>query len=130
VRELIGGALNAYETARDIGEYQGSKYTGRTVALIDERTRGFGEEAALAFEGVAGTQFVGSPSTGASGAVSHLVAPGNIPIRFTGVEVLHADGRQLASAGIEPQVRVQPTIRGLAQGHDEVLEAAIALINQ
>jgi hypothetical protein len=130
VRELIGGALHAYETAQDIGAFQGSKYTGRTIALIDQRTRGYGEEAALAFEALAATQFVGSPSSGASGAVSHLVAPGNIPLRFTGVEVLHADGRQFVATGIEPHLQVQPTIAGLSQGRDEVLDAAIALLNQ
>ena len=40
----------------------------------------------------------------------------------------HADGRQLQRLGIQPHVRVEPTIAGVRAGRDEVLEAAVAFL--
>lgn len=47
------------------------------------------------------------------------VSPGG-PARLGAVR--HADGRQLQRVGIQPHVRVSPTIAGLCAGRDEVLE--------
>jgi len=55
--------------------------------------------------------------------------PGGINVNFTGHDVRHADGRQLQRVGIQPDIRVEPTIAGIAAGKDEVLEAAIKFLN-
>jgi C-terminal processing protease CtpA/Prc len=55
-----------------------------------------------------------------------MVLPGNLAVSFTGHDVRHADGRQLQRIGIQPNVRVAPTIKGVAAGRDEVLEAAVS----
>jgi hypothetical protein len=69
-----------------------------------------------------------NPSPGANGDVTNLVLPGNITVNFTGQSVRHADGRQLQRVGIQPTIRVEPTIRGLLEGRDEVLETAIKFL--
>jgi len=55
--------------------------------------------------------------------------PGGITITFSGHDVRHADGRQLQRKGIQPDIRVEPTIEGLVAGKDEVLEAAITFLS-
>jgi len=50
-------------------------------------------------------------------------------VRFSGHDVRHADGRQLQRVGIQPDIRVEPTIAGLQAGKDEVLDRAIAYVN-
>jgi C-terminal processing protease CtpA/Prc len=55
--------------------------------------------------------------------------PGGIRIRFSGHDVRHADGRQLQRVGIQPDIRVEPTIAGIVAGQDEVLAAAIKFLN-
>jgi hypothetical protein len=42
--------------------------------------------------------------------------------------VRHADGRQLQRTGLQPDVEVRPTIAGIREGKDEVLEKALAYI--
>jgi len=54
-----------------------------------------------------------------------MVLPGNLIVSFTGHNIRHADGRQLQRIGIQPTIRVAPTIRGVAAGRDEILEAAV-----
>ncbi|HET9250479.1 MAG TPA: hypothetical protein VFP58_00010 [Candidatus Eisenbacteria bacterium] len=55
-------------------------------------------------------------------------SPPGVMVTFTGHDVRHADGRQLQRIGIQPDVRVRPTIAGLRAGGDEVLERALQLI--
>ncbi len=100
------------------------KYTGRTVLLVDERTISQAEHTGLFFEAANGSTMVGSPSMGANGDVTVFAIPGGITISFTGHDVRHADGRQLQRVGLQPQLRITPTIAGIRARRDEVLEAA------
>jgi len=101
------------------------KYTGRTVMLIDDRAISQSEHSGLFFEAANGTTFIGSNSAGTNGDVTSLVLPGAIRINFTGHDVRHADGAQLQRIGLVPAVRVEPTIKGIREGKDEVLDRAI-----
>lgn len=100
------------------------KYTGRTVLLVDERTISQAEHTGLFFEAANGTPVIGSPSMGANGDITTFLIPGGMPLTFTGHDVRHADGRQLQRLGLQPQLRISPTIAGIRAGRDEVLEAA------
>jgi C-terminal processing protease CtpA/Prc len=105
-------------------------YKGQTVMLIDERAISQAEHTGLFFEAAAGTRFVGSPSAGANGDVTNLSLPGGLIVNFTGHDVRHADGRQLQRVGLVPDVPVRPTLAGLRQGKDEVLERALDLLKK
>lgn len=105
-------------------------YRGRTLALIDERGISQSEHTCLTLESLAGTKFVGSPTAGANGNITHLVVPGGIYVTFTGMDVRHADGRQLQRIGIVPDYPVARTVSALAAGRDEVLEKAIAVMRE
>lgn len=127
IPELIGGAFDSDELVH-IGTRPFPSYPGRAIALIDERTQSEGEQTALAFDALADAELVGSSSAGANGNVTSLVVPGNILVHFTGMGVRFADGRQLQRVGVQPHHRVERTIRGLAEGRDEVLEKAIDVL--
>jgi len=104
-------------------------YKGRTVMLIDERAMSQAEWTGLVFEAASGTKFIGSNSAGAVGDRATVVLPGGINVTFTGHDVRHIDGRQVQRIGLVPDVAVRPTIAGIRQGRDEVLERAIAYVN-
>ncbi|HKS21575.1 MAG TPA: S41 family peptidase [Thermoanaerobaculia bacterium] len=104
-------------------------YTGKVVVLIDSRAISQAEHSCLFFEQAAGATFVGSPTAGANGDVTNFWLPGGLLVRFSGHDVRHADGRQLQRVGIQPDIKVEPTIAGLQAGKDEVLERAIAYVN-
>ena len=104
-------------------------YQGRTVMLIDDRAISQAEHTGLFFEAANGTKFIGSNTAGANGDVTNFTLPGGFSVAFTGHDVRHADGRQLQRIGLMPDVRVEPTIKGIREGKDEVLARAIAYIN-
>jgi hypothetical protein len=105
-------------------------YTGRVVMLINEYAQSQSEHTALAFEAMTDVTFIGTPTAGANGDVTRVTLPGGITASFSGHSVRHADGRQLQRVGIQPHVRVEPTVRGIAEGRDEVLEAAVEYLRQ
>ena len=101
------------------------RYKGRIVVLINEEAISQAEHTCLFLEAAAGATFVGTPTNGANGDVTATVLPGGITVNFTGHDVRHADGRELQRVGIQPDVRVAPTVAGLRAGRDEVLEKAV-----
>jgi len=104
------------------------KYHGKVVVLINEDAISQSEHTCLFLEATAHAKFIGSPTTGANGDVTVTVLPGDITVSFTGQGVRHADGRQLQRVGIQPDIRVDPTIKGVREGRDEILERAIVYL--
>jgi len=88
------------------------------------------EHTGLFFEAANGTKFVGSHTAGANGDQTSFCVPGGITIMFTGQAVRHADGRQLQRIGLVPDVEIRPTIEGIQNGKDEVLEGAIQYLQR
>jgi C-terminal processing protease CtpA/Prc len=106
------------------------RYQGKTIMLIDERAQSQAEGTGLFFEAANNTTFVGSHTSGANGDVTNLVLPGGVTVYFTGMSVRHADGRQLQRVGLVPDIEVRPTVKGIQEGRDEVLESAVAYLHR
>ncbi len=51
-------------------------------------------------------------------------------LNFSGHDVRHADGSQLQRRGIQPNLVAEATIAGIRAGRDEVLERAVAYLEQ
>jgi len=101
-------------------------FHGRLVILVDEATQSAAEYTAMAFRVAPGAIVVGSTTAGADGNVSILPLPGGLRVMFTGLGVYYPDGRPTQQIGIVPDLVVLPTIRGLRDGRDEVLEAGVS----
>jgi len=74
--------------------------------------------------------FIGTSTAGANGDITYMILPGNLLVSFTGHNVRHADGRQPQRVGIQPTIRVAPTIRGTIDKRDEILERAISFLKE
>jgi C-terminal processing protease CtpA/Prc len=118
----------SYSFAQRIPERQGDVYKGKVVVLINEDAISQAEHTCLFFEAATNVTFIGTPTAGANGDVTTMVLPGNLGVSFSGHNVRHADGRQLQRVGIQPTIRVEPTIRGLVEGRDEILDAAVKFL--
>ena len=119
-----------YSFAQRIPERQGDVYKGKVVVLINEDAISQAEHTCLFFEAATDVTFIGTPTAGANGDVTQMVLPGNLIVSFSGHNVRHADGRQLQRVGIQPTIRVEPTIRGLVEGRDEILDAAVKFLQK
>jgi C-terminal processing protease CtpA/Prc len=125
-RNLVTGASTGetLQFVQDLPLAEGPIYRGKTVMLIDERAISQSEHTGLFFEAANGTEFIGTPTSGANGDVTYFPVPGGITVRFAAHDVRHADGRQLQRIGLVPDVLVAPTLQGIRDGRDEVLERA------
>ena len=119
-----------YFFAQPLPEPRSWTYRGKVVMLLDERAISQSEHTALFLEQAAGVTFIGSPTAGANGDVTNFSLPGGAWVSFTGHDVRHADGRQLQRVGIVPDVPVAPTLRGLREGRDEVLDRALGWLDE
>jgi C-terminal processing protease CtpA/Prc len=106
------------------------RYNGKVVVLINEEAISQAEHTCLYLEAATNVTFIGTPTNGANGDVTTTILPGGITVNFTGHDVRHGDGRQLQRVGIQPDIRVEPTIAGIRSGRDEVLESAIAFLKK
>ncbi len=129
IRRLTPASIDATETAYSEFIHQafgrGERYSGHLVMLIDERAVSQSEHTGLFLAASGATTFVGSPTAGANGDITSVLLPGGIEAYFTGQEVRWPDGRQLQRVGLQPHVRVLPTIKGTRSGKDEVLDRAV-----
>ena len=108
----------------------GERYAGRIAVLVDGSSQSAAEHICVLIESVADVAFVGSRTSGANGGVTRTILPGGIVVNFTGQSVRRADGSRLQRVGIVPQVEAEPTVRGIREGRDEVLERAIGFLDR
>lgn len=105
-------------------------YKGKVVVLVNETTQGAGEYHAMALRVVPRVTFIGSTTAGANGNLSDIYLPGAIRTMISGVGIYFPDGKETQRAGIQPDAVVLPTIKGIAEGRDELLETAIQLVGK
>jgi C-terminal processing protease CtpA/Prc len=113
VNDLKPGIFNDMKTKKDF-------YTGMIVGLIHENTQSHGEVTAD-WIGLCGT-LVGNHTAGANGDRVSFFVPGQIMLSFTG------GSTYMQGKGIQPDILITPTIKGIQQGKDEILERAIKFI--
>ena len=105
-------------------------FQGKLVVIVNEVSISQSEYTAMAFRAGDNTTIIGSTTAGADGNVSAIVLPGGLRTSISGIGVYYPNGTQTQRFGIVPDVRVEPTINGIKQGRDELLEKAIEIINK
>ncbi|MCQ4142415.1 S41 family peptidase [Chryseobacterium sp. EO14] len=103
-------------------------YEGKIAILINETTQSSAEYHTMAFRTAPNAKVFGSTTAGADGNVSDIKLPGNISTMISGIGIYYPDGRETQRIGIVPDVEVKPTIDGIKNNKDEVLEKSIEWI--
>ena len=98
--------------------------------ITDGRAISYAESCMGIVEHYKLAEIVGSTTAGTNGNVNPLQLPGGYQISWTGMKVLKHDGSQHHGIGIRPTIPVARTRAGVAAGHDELLERAIAAVKQ
>lgn len=114
--------------ALKVGSNSKKSYKGKLVLLVNENTQSSGEFHTMAFQQAPGAVVMGSTTAGADGNVSGFVLPGGIATMFSGISILYPDGKESQRVGIVPDIVVHPSLQGIAEGRDELLEKAIERI--
>ena len=100
-------------------------YEGKVVILVDEATISQAEYTAMAFRVAPDAVVVGSTTRAADGNVSTFALPGGLRTSISGLGVFYPDRRPTQRVGIVPDVYSAPTVEGVREGRDEVLEQAL-----
>lgn len=108
--------------------YKEPKYQGKVFILVDEETQSLAEFTTMVFKAGTNVTVLGSPTAGADGDITTIYLPGGLGINFTSIGVYYPDGSQTQRIGIIPDIIVRPTVEGIRQGRDELLEKAIEMI--
>ncbi|MCD6011668.1 MAG: hypothetical protein K0Q79_1530 [Flavipsychrobacter sp.] len=113
--------------ATTYGDKKEAPYKGKIIVLINEQTQSRAEWTTMALRALPNSICIGSQTAGADGNVSRITLPGNYQVWMTGLGVYYPDGRETQRIGIKPDVYVEPTVDGMRQNKDEVLERAIMI---
>lgn len=95
------------------------------VFLIDARAVSAAEHQLSVFKCAGIGTFVGAPTAGANGNINLLDLPSGVGVTWAGMIAQWPNGSTFHAIGIRPDVFVTPTLRGVAEGRDEVLESAL-----
>lgn len=106
----------------------GEKYNDLIVVLVNEMTQSYAETCVQIIQSNNNTITIGSQSTGANGNISEFILPRGVLGAFSGLGWYYPDGWVVNRQGVKIDHEVRPTLEGVREGRDEVLEAALNLI--
>ena len=122
--------LFTYTKALTVGKSNKEYFKGKVIILVNEITQSQAEYTTMALRVAPNATVVGSTTAGADGNVSQFTLPGGINTMISGIGVYYPDGKETQQIGIIPDIMIKPTIKGIKQDRDELLEKAIELINK
>jgi len=117
--------IDKYDYIQKCGLNRRNYYKGRVIVLFNERSQSKSEYSVMIFKTAPRVTCIGSQSAGANGATTALVLPGGYKTRFSNCSVFYPNGESLVRKGLTPDIEVRPTIEGIKQHRDEVLERAL-----
>ena len=103
---------------------------GKVAFLTDGRAISYAETYMGMVEHYKLAEIVGGPTAGTNGNINPFELPGRYAFNWTGMKVLKHDGSQHHGIGILPTVPVTPTLKGVREGRDEVLEKGIETVSR
>ncbi|EKT3958247.1 peptidase S41 [Flavobacterium psychrophilum] len=110
------------------GSENNNNYKGKVVVLLNEESLSQSEWTAMCFQTAGNTTIIGSQTAGADGNVSGIDYMKAFHSQFTGIGVYYPNKKETQRIGIVPDIEVKPTIKGIQEGEDEVLDRALKFI--
>jgi len=105
-------------------------FSGKLIVLANEVTQSLGEFTVMAFKAAGNATVIGSQTAGADGRIAYIFLPGGLKTSVSGYGVYYPNKTETQRIGIVPDIDVKPTIKGIQEGRDEVLEKAIEIIEK
>lgn len=106
------------------------KYKGKVILLVNEKSQSHSEFTAMCLQTGDNVTTVGSQTSGADGNVSKFEIVGGYKTKISGIGIFYPDKTETQRKGVKVDIEIKPTINGIIEGKDEVLDRAIELINE
>ncbi|WP_285009702.1 S41 family peptidase [Pedobacter faecalis] len=108
----------------------GGQFSGNVIVIVDASSQSNAEYTTMAFQSAANVRVLGSTTAGADGNVSRIVLPGGLSTMISGIGIFYPDGTRTQRVGVKIDYPMKPTIKGIQQGKDELLDRAIELLRK
>lgn len=105
-------------------------YPGKIAILINEETQSHAEFCTMMYRTLPNSIVIGNTTAGADGNVVGIQLPGGVCSYFSGIGIYYPDGTETQRVGIIPDIYVWPTVQGIRDGHDEILERALEWLSE
>lgn len=125
-QEMTVGRGVIKEQMNDIRVFK--PYRGKVVILMDEESQSQSEFAIMALRQAPNATVVGSPSVGADGNVVKVSLPGKVIFGMSSLGIYTPEGGQTQRCGLKPDIECYPTLEGIRDGRDKLIEKAIEVI--
>lgn len=103
---------------------KGKKY----FLLVDEGNQSQGEWNIIAIQGVTNATTIGTTTAGTNGMAVTINFPGDYFSFFSGFAEYYPDHTPNQKLGVKIDITVQPTLKGMIEGRDEIMEKALQVI--
>ena len=100
-------------------------YNGKIVILINENSQSHAEFCTMMYRTLPNSTVIGNTTAGADGNVVDIRLPGGVCSYFSGIGIYYPDGTETQRVGIIPDIYVWPTVQGIRDGRDELLDRAL-----
>ena len=105
-------------------------YPGKIAILIDEESQSHAEFCTMMYRTLPNSIVIGNTTAGADGNVVKIQLPGGVNSYFSGIGIYYPDGTETQRVGIIPDIYVWPTVQGVKDGRDEILEKALEWLKE
>ena len=122
--------VNYYSSGWFMTPSSTAKLTSKVVFITDGRAISYAESFMGHIKDLKLATIIGGPTAGTNGNVNTIDLPGGYIISWTGMLVKNHDGSRHHVIGVVPDIPVQRTVKGIAEGRDELLEKAINFVSQ
>jgi C-terminal processing protease CtpA/Prc len=107
------------------GKINPDYYKGKVIVLVGAGTFSFGEHTAMSLQTAPNATIIGSQTAGADGPNYYFTIINGFDSSFTSSGIFYPNKKETQRIGIVPDIEVKPTILGVQQGKDEVLDRAV-----
>lgn len=127
---LNPGTFDITDSAYNGSGKIGDSYNGKVIVIVNSDTQSQGEFTTMALQSSPNVRVIGSQTAGADGDVAAIVLPGGILTMISGRGTYYPDNSPTQRVGVKIDEFVRPTIKGVINKKDELLEKAINILTK
>ncbi|MDI5898552.1 S41 family peptidase [Flavobacterium yafengii] len=116
-----------YKENLQTGIKNSKNFKGKVILLVNDESISKSEFTAMAIQTADNVITIGNQTAGADGNVVIFEYIGGYKTAISGNGILYPDKTETQRKGIKIDIEIKPTIEGLKQGRDEILDKAIEL---
>ena len=106
------------------------EFKGNVIVIVNSTSQSNAEYTTMAFQSAPNVRVLGSVTAGADGNVSRITLPGGLSTMISGLGVFYPDKSRTQRVGVKVDYPMTPTVKGIQEGKDELLDKAIEILRK